>query len=106
MSLSADDHRGALSQPALRRACARRAGAVPPGRIGPALTAFLCILGTQVVFWTFTFPANEQTANWTILPDNWAALRRQWEYSHAVSAILDLAALIGVIISVLSGRKP
>jgi hypothetical protein len=77
-----------------------------PGEFGPALTAFLCILGTQVVFWTFTFPANEQTANWTILPDNWAALRRQWEYSHAVSAILDLAALIGAIISVLSGRKP
>jgi hypothetical protein len=31
---------------------------------------------------------------------------QQWEYSHAVSAILDLAALIGVITSVLSGRKP
>jgi hypothetical protein len=31
---------------------------------------------------------------------------QQWEYSHPVSAILDLAALIGVIISVLSGRKP
>ena len=49
---------------------------------------------------------NEQTENWTMLPDNWAALRRQWEYSHAVSAILDLVALVGVIISVLSGRKP
>ena len=41
-----------------------------------------------------------------MLPDNWAALRRQWKYSHAVSAILDLVALIGVIISVQSGRKP
>ena len=77
-----------------------------PGEFGPALTAFLSILGTQVLFWTFTFPANEQTANWTMLPDNWEALRRQWEYSHATAAILNLVALIGVIISVLSGRKP
>jgi hypothetical protein len=77
-----------------------------PGEFGPALTAFLALLGSQVVFWTFTFPANQQTANWTILPDNWAALRRQWEYSHAAAAILDLVALLGVIVSVLSGRKP
>jgi hypothetical protein len=77
-----------------------------PGEFGPALTAFLALLGSQVVFWTFTFPANQQTANWTMLPDNWAALRRQWEYSHAAAAILDLVALLGVIVSVLSGRKP
>src|SRR5918992_5517112 len=32
------------------------------------LVAFVCILGTQVVFWTFTFPANQQTSNWTVLP--------------------------------------
>src|SRR5262245_10601783 len=31
-----------------------------------ALVAFLCIVGTQVVFWTFTYPANQQTNNWTI----------------------------------------
>ena len=77
-----------------------------PGEFGPALTAFLALLGSQVVFWTFTFPANQQTANWTMLPDNWAVLRRQWEYSHAAAAILDLVALLGVIVSVLSGRKP
>jgi hypothetical protein len=24
--------------------------------------------GTQVLFWTFTYPANQQTRNWSVLP--------------------------------------
>jgi hypothetical protein len=71
----------------------------------PALIAFLCIAATQALFWTFTFPANEQTANWTVLPENWAALRVQWEYSHAASAVLNLIAFIAVILSVLARDK-
>ncbi len=71
-----------------------------------ALIAFLCIAGTQVIFWTFTFPANRQTAYWTILPENWAALRLQWEFSHAASAVLNLLALIALIVSVLGAEKP
>ena len=65
------------------------------------LIAFLCILGTQVVFWTYTYPANQETGNWTMLPANWLELRRQWEYSHAASAALNLLALISLILSVL-----
>jgi membrane protease YdiL (CAAX protease family) len=68
----------------------------------PALIGFLSIAGTQVVFWTLTFPTNELTANWTVLPDNWAALRLQWEYSHAASAVLNLIALVAIIASVLA----
>lgn len=59
-------------------------------------------MGTQVVFWTFTFPANQATENWTQLPENWEALRTQWEYSHAASAALNLAALVAVFVSVLA----
>ena len=33
-----------------------------------ALTAFLCVVGTQVVFWAFTYPNNQVTQNWTVLP--------------------------------------
>jgi hypothetical protein len=76
-----------------------------PGELGPALTAFLCIVATQAIFWTFTFPANQQTANWTLLPDNWQELRMRWEYSHAASAMLNLVALIAVIVAVLKGRN-
>jgi hypothetical protein len=70
-----------------------------------ALTAFLSIAATQVVFWTFTFPVNQVTRNWTVLPDNWLAVRAQWEYSHAASAILNLLALVAVILSVLASRE-
>lgn len=70
----------------------------------PALVAFLCIVATQAVFWTFTFPANKATEMWTMLPANWEALRVQWEYSHAASALINLVALVAVILAVL--RKP
>src|SRR5919109_3033258 len=67
----------------------------------PILVAFLCLVGTQVLFWTFTYPANQQTQNWTVLPENWLALRRHWEYSHAASAGLNLIAFAVLILSVL-----
>lgn len=71
----------------------------------PALLAFLCIAGTQAIFWSFTYPANEQTANWTLLPEHWRTLRTQWEYSHAASAALNLAAFIALAWAVLARPK-
>ena len=67
-----------------------------------ALIALLCIVGTHVVFWAYTYPVNQATENWTTLPDNWEGLRRQWEYSHATSAVLNLVALVGLILSALA----
>jgi amino acid permease len=67
-----------------------------------ALIAFICIVGTQIVFWTYTYPANQTTNNWTMLPENWRELRQQWEYSHAASAGLNLLALLAMIFSVLA----
>ena len=67
--------------------------------------AFLCLAGGQVVFWRFTFPANAATQNWTALPENWMELRRNWEYSHAAGALLNLAAMVALIISVLLARS-
>lgn len=65
------------------------------------LLAFLCITANLLIFFSFTFPVNRQTNNWTVLPDNWQALRNQWEYSHAVNAGLYLVALVALILSVL-----
>jgi hypothetical protein len=76
-----------------------------PAERRPALTAFLCIVAAQAIFWTFTYPANQQTVNWTLLPGNWEELRMQWEYSHAAGALLNLVALICVILAVLKGRN-
>lgn len=69
-----------------------------------ALVAFLCVAGTQLIFWSFTFPANQVTVNWTEIPADWQALRAQWEYSHAASAVLNLAAMMALVLSVLSWR--
>lgn len=65
------------------------------------LAAFLCIVGVQVIFWAFTFPANQATENWTVLREDWSALRAQWEYSHAAGAVLNLAAFIALALSIL-----
>ena len=70
-----------------------------------SLIGFLCIVGTQVVFWTYTFPTNQVTSNWTMLPDNWEQLRRQWEYSHATGAVLNLLAVASLIVSLLARKK-
>lgn len=66
------------------------------------LIAFLCIALTLVIFFTWTYPANQATGNWTSIPDDWERLRRQWEYSHAANAVLTFAALCSVILSVLT----
>ena len=46
-----------------------------------ALTAFLCTLASQIVFWLYTFPVNRMTKNWTVVPAGWLQLRSRWEYS-------------------------
>jgi hypothetical protein len=72
---------------------------------GWALLAFACIVATQIVFWTFTYPVNQATSNWTMLPSDWESLRARWEYSHAASALLNLAAVVSTIVAVLSAER-
>jgi hypothetical protein len=70
-----------------------------------SLTAFLCLAATQLIFWTFTYPMNVASANWTVTPENFEAARRQWEYSHAVNAMVTFVALVIVGISVVTSMK-
>jgi len=69
------------------------------------LVSTVCVALSLLIFFLFTFPANQQTENWTMLPDNWQELRRQWEYSHAVGAGLYLVALIALILAALVERR-
>jgi len=64
-----------------------------------ALVAFMCLVGTQVVFWVFTFPVNRATGNWTKLPSGWIRMRRRWEFSHAASAVLNLVAFVAAVLA-------
>ena len=71
-----------------------------------AVVALLCLVGAQALFWTFTYPANAATANWTVQPDNWEVLRRHWEYSHAGGAVLQLVAMASLIVGALGDNRP
>jgi hypothetical protein len=61
-----------------------------------SLVAFACMLGTQAVFGAFTYPMNVASRNWTVSPEPFEPDRRQWEYSHAASALLTFVALIAI----------
>ncbi|WP_244470822.1 DUF1772 domain-containing protein [Microvirga massiliensis] len=71
----------------------------------PAVFAVLFLLAAQAVFWTYTFPANVATRNWTMIPDDWVVLRMRWEYSHAVGAAFQLLAMSSLIIAVLARAR-
>ncbi|MEW6331498.1 MAG: DUF1772 domain-containing protein [Pseudomonadota bacterium] len=71
-----------------------------PKAFSLTLAAFLCLLAAHALFWIYTFPANRETLYWTVLPENWMALRAQWEYSHAAGAVLNLVAFILLVLSV------
>jgi Domain of unknown function (DUF1772) len=75
-----------------------------PSEFKPTMVAACCIALSLIVFLLFTFPANQQTQNWTVLPENWESLRRQWEYSHAVAAVFDVLALSALTLSILIGQ--
>jgi peptidoglycan/LPS O-acetylase OafA/YrhL len=61
-----------------------------------SLAAFACMVATQVIFWMFTYPVNVASRNWTAMPEHFETARRQWEYSHAASAVLTFLALIAI----------
>ena len=69
-----------------------------------ALAAFVLIAATLAIFFTWTYPANQATSNWTVVPDNWRELRTRWEYAHAVNAVLTFLALCAVTLSLLQTR--
>ncbi len=64
--------------------------------------SLLCQVAAQAIFWTVTWPANQQTANWTRLPDTgWEALRQRWEWAHAGGAVLTFGAVTFLVIALL-----
>lgn len=70
-----------------------------------ALVGFVSIAATLAIFFTFTFPANQATDNWTAVPSNWEQLRWQWEVSHAVNAAITFVGFCSVTLAVLLARR-
>jgi hypothetical protein len=66
------------------------------------VAAGLLIVAAVLLFFVWTYPANQATGNWTSVPDNWEQLRSEWEYSHAVNAALTFLALLCAVGGALS----
>jgi hypothetical protein len=75
------------------------------GAMALALLSAALIAANLAIFFIWTFPANQATQNWTAAPSDWEALRRQWEYSHAVNAFITFAAFCSTALSVLAARR-
>ena len=63
----------------------------------------ICMVAVHASFWIWIAPVNEKIAAMTTenLPNNWTALRQQWESTHALRAYLHIAAMAALIISIL-----
>jgi hypothetical protein len=69
-----------------------------------SLGAAIAVAATLVIFFVWTYPANQATSNWTMVPSDWADLRQQWEYSHAVNAVIMFVALCLATASAMTRR--
>ena len=76
-----------------------------PWILRSTVVALLGLIAAQVAFWTYTFPANVATSNWTTIPQNWEMLRRQWEYSHAAGAVFQVLAMGALIVASLARAR-
>ena len=66
-----------------------------------------CFLVAQIAWWIYIFPVNKVMVDWTAqsMPPNWTEFRFQWESTHAVRAILQIAGFAALVLSIL-GETP
>jgi MFS family permease len=77
-----------------------------PRQFWLSLIAGLLIATTLAIFFAWTYPANQATGNWISVPEDWERLRTEWEYSHAVNALVTFAALLCSVGAALSYSVP
>jgi hypothetical protein len=69
------------------------------------IASFVCQAVTLALFFAFVYPANVATNNWTVIPDNWEALRWQWEAGHAVNAGITFIGFCALVLGVVLSRS-
>jgi hypothetical protein len=72
-----------------------------------SLVGAVLLVASLVAWWVLVAPVNAQIATWSAaaLPADWQAWRDQWENGHAVRAVLQIAGLAALILSVLADRQ-
>jgi hypothetical protein len=68
-----------------------------------AVLAAACLAIAHACFWIWVVPVNAAMLPLTAetLPSDWMQLRDQWEYTHAVRAVLEFVALAALVLSLL-----
>lgn len=72
------------------------------------LLGAFCMVLAHVCWWIWVHPVNTTLIPLTpnTLPVNWKNLRDQWEYTHALRAVLQIIALVAIVISILIEVPP
>lgn len=65
----------------------------------------LSLVVSLAIFFTWIFPANQATANWTDMPADWQELRWQWETAHAVDAVITFVGFVSVALSAIMAER-
>lgn len=65
------------------------------------LAAAACQVAAMTVFLVFVQPVNLTMSSWPLdsIPPDWTRWRDQWEYAHAVRAVLQIGALAALVLS-------
>ncbi len=71
---------------------------MPGGRRDRLLFLFAAIMiaASLAIFFSFVYPANQISKNWTAIPANWRSWRNQWEWGHAALAACTFAAFVAL----------
>jgi hypothetical protein len=75
-----------------------------PAAMAFAVFAAVAVVANIAIFFIWTYPANQATANWTRPTEDWQMLRSVWEYSHAVNALVALIALCSATLAALTAN--
>lgn len=67
------------------------------------LVAMVCLVTAHAAFWLLVAPVNAAMLPLTpdTLPPDWTRFRKQWEYTHATRAVLQIVALGALVGSLL-----
>lgn len=94
---------GALIAVAVLTLAVRRRPGFRAAAAGAAL-----FFGAHALWWAFVFPMNGVLATWRpgVVPADFVSVRNQWEYAHAVIAVVKLAGFMALVLSVLDETRP
>lgn len=71
---------------------------------GWSIVALAGVGAAQIVFWGVGYPANAATENWSALPIDFDAARRQWEYAFAAAGVFSFAGLLAFVRAIEASR--